>query len=380
MAHTRKTLRATGEIISTSRSSSHTGKAAFQKTTSSKHHNKPSHHNQQQQKNKAVASKAKQQTPQNTVQPPQQAAQKTQKTGQPNPHQQSPQKTAPHPRHPTTKTVPNHPLQTAVKTPRDRATKPETTRKRKKKRKCQNEGGGEPMLRDIRRLQQQPENILQKAPFTKLVRELMQEGDPNTRITSEALEAIQIDAEKFINDALQDSNLAAIHRGRLTVQPKDVEFVCKVVPQYDVLYHPKASMIVDKAYVNYENSRAMPGLPVTGYAEEEEISHKKRKRGHKRIGTRQLLKKKSASHRAALMEKKGLRDAKRTQQADENANHENDDGTAGGEDGHNSDSSVGNTVGRDDNAKDKHDDGNGSDAEKGHEHEPGDDDEGKIGE
>ena len=156
----------------------------------------------------------------------------------------------------------------AKKMPRQQSKK----NKRKDREKSDNPDSP-PLLKQIKKLQKQPENVLQKAPFTKLIRELMHEGDPDSRITAEALEAIQIDTEAFLTSVLEDANLAAIHRDRITVLPKDVDLIIKVNPAYKILGEPDVSMEVEKSY---RDKDAFQSKPDGWYAESDEVTGWKR--------------------------------------------------------------------------------------------------------
>ena len=70
--------------------------------------------------------------------------------------------------------------------------------------------------------------LVRKAPFVRVVREILQSLSPNYkafRFQATALAALQEATEAFIVRLLEDSNVAAIHAGRVTVMPKDIELV-----------------------------------------------------------------------------------------------------------------------------------------------------------
>lgn len=81
-------------------------------------------------------------------------------------------------------------------------------------------------LRDIRRMQKSTNLLLRRAPFQRLVREIA--NGPamplmDLRFTSSALEALQHAAEAELTGLFEDSNLLTIHRGRITILPKDIQ-------------------------------------------------------------------------------------------------------------------------------------------------------------
>nr|CAG8526936.1 11322_t:CDS:2 [Entrophospora candida]CAG8531355.1 8473_t:CDS:2 [Entrophospora candida] len=67
-------------------------------------------------------------------------------------------------------------------------------------------------LREIRRYQKSTELLIRKLPFQRLVREIAQDFKTDLRFQSSAIGALQ-----------EDTNLAAIHAKRVTIQPKDIQ-------------------------------------------------------------------------------------------------------------------------------------------------------------
>ncbi len=95
-------------------------------------------------------------------------------------------------------------------------------------------------LREIRRYQKSTELLIRKLPFQRLVREIAQDFkvrfrnysfkdvivDPvlktDLRFQSSAVMALQEAAEAYLVSLFEDTNLAAIHAKRVTIQPKDL--------------------------------------------------------------------------------------------------------------------------------------------------------------
>ena len=95
-------------------------------------------------------------------------------------------------------------------------------------------------LREIRRYQKSTELLIRKLPFQRLVREIAQDfkvsfrnypfkddfADPvlktDLRFQSSAVMALQEAAEAYLVSLFEDTNLAAIHAKRVTIQPKDL--------------------------------------------------------------------------------------------------------------------------------------------------------------
>ena len=83
---------------------------------------------------------------------------------------------------------------------------------------------GEAALREIRRYQKSTELLIRKAPFQRLVRQVMNDmfGD-NFRIQTSALEALQEAVEAYMVGFFEDTNLCAIHAKRVTIMPRDMK-------------------------------------------------------------------------------------------------------------------------------------------------------------
>ncbi|KZS96218.1 histone 3 [Sistotremastrum niveocremeum HHB9708] len=77
-------------------------------------------------------------------------------------------------------------------------------------------------LREIRRYQKSTELLIRKLPFQRLVREIAQDFKTDLRFQSSAVMALQESAEAYLVSLFEDTNLAAIHAKRVTIQPKDL--------------------------------------------------------------------------------------------------------------------------------------------------------------
>ncbi|CAG8629464.1 589_t:CDS:2 [Ambispora gerdemannii] len=104
-------------------------------------------------------------------------------------------------------------------------------------------------LREIRRYQKSTELLIRKLPFQRLVREIAQDFKTDLRFQSSAIGALQevsigfftmgddhrhlhhpfppphsdLAAEAYLVSLFEDTNLAAIHAKRVTIQPKDIQ-------------------------------------------------------------------------------------------------------------------------------------------------------------
>lgn len=81
-------------------------------------------------------------------------------------------------------------------------------------------------LREIRRYQKLPNLLLRKQPFQRLCREISLGLDFHAknieRFQGIALLALQEAGEMFLVHQFEDTNLCAIHAGRVGIQPKDL--------------------------------------------------------------------------------------------------------------------------------------------------------------
>lgn len=88
------------------------------------------------------------------------------------------------------------------------------------------------LQREIQLLQKSACFMIPRLPFGRLVREFIQKHSPSTScITRGALEALQTATEMFVTQRLQDSYLMTMHRGRVTLEVRDMALmaaICKL--------------------------------------------------------------------------------------------------------------------------------------------------------
>ena len=77
-------------------------------------------------------------------------------------------------------------------------------------------------LREIRRYQKSTDLLIRKSPFQRLVREIMQNVNPDLKVQSAAVLAMQEAAEGYMVGLFEDANLCAIHAKRVTLMPRDI--------------------------------------------------------------------------------------------------------------------------------------------------------------
>jgi histone H3 len=78
-------------------------------------------------------------------------------------------------------------------------------------------------LRQIRRYQKSTELLIRKAPFSWLVREIVESMDMDYRFQSTAVLALQEASEAYLVGLFEDTNLCALHAKRVTIMPKDIQ-------------------------------------------------------------------------------------------------------------------------------------------------------------
>lgn len=99
----------------------------------------------------------------------------------------------------------------------------------KKKRKTR---PGTKAAREVNKLQRTTNLLLQKAPFRRIVREIVEEhrhtsGDKPLLIQQSAMEALQVAAEQALTSLLIKTRRFATHAGRKTIMPADLALAVK---------------------------------------------------------------------------------------------------------------------------------------------------------
>ncbi|QRW26889.1 Core histone H2A/H2B/H3/H4 [Rhizoctonia solani] len=128
--------------------------------------------------------------------------------------------------------------QTARKSTGGKAPRKQLATKQARKSAPQTTGGvkkphrfrpGTVALREIRRYQKSTELLIRKLPFQRLVREIAQDFKTDLRFQSSAVLALQEASEAYLVSLFEDTNLAAIHAKRVTIQPKDLPLLAASV-------------------------------------------------------------------------------------------------------------------------------------------------------
>lgn len=83
-------------------------------------------------------------------------------------------------------------------------------------------------LREIRKYQRSTDLLIRKLPFQRLVREIATDFASDLRFQSHAVLALQEAAEAYLVGLFEDTNLAAVHAGRVTIMPKDMQLARRI--------------------------------------------------------------------------------------------------------------------------------------------------------
>src|SRR5579871_3396689 len=83
-------------------------------------------------------------------------------------------------------------------------------------------------LREIRKFQKSTDLLIRKLPFQRLVREVAQGFKNDLRFQARAILALQEASEAYLVGIFEDTLLCAIHAGRVTIMPKDIQLARRV--------------------------------------------------------------------------------------------------------------------------------------------------------
>ena len=78
-------------------------------------------------------------------------------------------------------------------------------------------------LREIRHYQKRTNLLIKRAPFVRLVREIVQDFKQDLQFQNSAIGTLQEAAEAYIVRLFEDTNLCAIHAKQITIMPKDIQ-------------------------------------------------------------------------------------------------------------------------------------------------------------
>ena len=86
-------------------------------------------------------------------------------------------------------------------------------------------------IREIRRYQKTTDSLIRHRPFNRVVREIAQDygrQEEPIRFQAEALVALQEAAETYLVGLMEETNLCAIHAGRVTIMGKDMQLTRRI--------------------------------------------------------------------------------------------------------------------------------------------------------
>ena len=83
-------------------------------------------------------------------------------------------------------------------------------------------------LQEIRFYQKNTELLIRRAPFSRTVKEIMQDYNTEFRVQGLALESLQEATEAYLIGLFEDTNLLAIHAKRVTIATKDMRLARRI--------------------------------------------------------------------------------------------------------------------------------------------------------
>lgn len=83
-------------------------------------------------------------------------------------------------------------------------------------------------LSEIRRYQKSTELLIPKLSFQRLLREIIQGLKNDFRIQSAAMSALHEASEAYLVGLFENTNLCAIHAGRVTIMPRDIQLAQRI--------------------------------------------------------------------------------------------------------------------------------------------------------
>ena len=78
-------------------------------------------------------------------------------------------------------------------------------------------------LQEIRKYQSSTELLIQRLPFQRVVKEIIQKIREDLQLQSMAIMALQEAGETFVIGLLEQSNLCALHAKQVMIMPKDIQ-------------------------------------------------------------------------------------------------------------------------------------------------------------
>ena len=119
-----------------------------------------------------------------------------------------------------------------------------------KDRKTRRNKPGTVTLREVKKYQKSINNLLPRAPFQRLVRNIVSDMDHQLRFQSTALAALQEASEAYLVGVFEDTNLCAIHANRVTVMKKDMDLARRIRGDRNVDYRDLQPKTGDEQFLS----------------------------------------------------------------------------------------------------------------------------------
>lgn len=87
---------------------------------------------------------------------------------------------------------------------------------------------GKAALREIRKYQKSTDLLIKKLPFQRLIRGIASAFKADLRFQSTAIMALQEAAEAYLIGLFEDTNMCAVHAGRVTIMAKDMQLARRI--------------------------------------------------------------------------------------------------------------------------------------------------------
>ena len=83
-------------------------------------------------------------------------------------------------------------------------------------------------LREIQQYQKSTDLLIRRAPFQRVMYEIVRSFRNDLRIQAAAIKGLQEVAEAYLVSLFEDSNLCAIHAKQVTIMPRDVQLARRI--------------------------------------------------------------------------------------------------------------------------------------------------------
>ena len=87
-------------------------------------------------------------------------------------------------------------------------------------------------LREIWQYQKSTDLLIRRAPFQRVIYEIMQGIRNDLRIQAAAIKGLQEAAEAYLVGLFEDSNLCAIHARWVTIMPRDMQLTRRICGEW----------------------------------------------------------------------------------------------------------------------------------------------------